>query len=48
MSLCKLCVCVFQDKAVAQRLQLRLFTERSHRCLSHPDLGVRQQVRQEA
>lgn len=33
-----------REKAVAQRLQLRLFCERSHRCLSHGDLGVRQQA----
>uniref|UniRef100_A0A3P8RZM9 Cohesin subunit SA n=1 Tax=Amphiprion percula TaxID=161767 RepID=A0A3P8RZM9_AMPPE len=32
------------EKAVAQRLQLRLFCERSHRCLSHGDLSVRQQA----
>uniref|UniRef100_A0A3B4YMI1 Cohesin subunit SA n=1 Tax=Seriola lalandi dorsalis TaxID=1841481 RepID=A0A3B4YMI1_SERLL len=31
-------------KSVAQRLQLRLFCERSHRCLSHSDHGVRQQA----
>ncbi|XP_023144628.2 cohesin subunit SA-2 isoform X2 [Amphiprion ocellaris] len=33
-----------REKAVAQRLQLRLFCERSHRCLSHGDLSVRQQA----
>lgn len=38
------CVCVFQEKAVAQRLQLRLFCDRGHRCLSHSDPSVRQQV----
>uniref|UniRef100_A0A8C4EL58 Cohesin subunit SA n=1 Tax=Dicentrarchus labrax TaxID=13489 RepID=A0A8C4EL58_DICLA len=31
-------------KAVAQRLQLRLFCERGHHCLSHSDLSVRQQA----
>uniref|UniRef100_A0AAQ6IJ25 Cohesin subunit SA n=1 Tax=Anabas testudineus TaxID=64144 RepID=A0AAQ6IJ25_ANATE len=31
-------------KAVAQRLQLRLFCERSHSCLSHSDNNVRQQA----
>uniref|UniRef100_A0A3Q2QIY8 Cohesin subunit SA n=1 Tax=Fundulus heteroclitus TaxID=8078 RepID=A0A3Q2QIY8_FUNHE len=33
-----------REKAVAQRLQLRLFCERSHRCLSHCDHGVRNQA----
>ncbi|XP_059198613.1 cohesin subunit SA-2 [Centropristis striata] len=33
-----------REKAVAQRLQLRLFCERSHRCLSHADLRVQQQA----
>ncbi|XP_071335920.1 cohesin subunit SA-2 isoform X2 [Trachinotus anak] len=33
-----------REKAVAQRLQLRLFCERSHRCLSHSDHSVRQQA----
>ncbi|GAA6224102.1 cohesin subunit SA-2-like [Lates japonicus] len=33
-----------REKAVAQRLQLRLFCERSHRCLSHSDHTVRQQA----
>ncbi|XP_040005085.1 cohesin subunit SA-2 isoform X2 [Xiphias gladius] len=33
-----------RENAVAQRLQLRLFCERSHRCLSHPDNVVRQQA----
>ncbi|XP_041806780.1 cohesin subunit SA-2 [Chelmon rostratus] len=33
-----------REKAVAQRLQLRLFCERGHRCLSHSDPGVRQQA----
>ncbi|XP_069563047.1 cohesin subunit SA-2 [Brachyistius frenatus] len=33
-----------REKAVAQRLQLCLFCERSHRCLSHDDHGVRQQA----
>uniref|UniRef100_A0A3Q1EH89 Cohesin subunit SA n=1 Tax=Acanthochromis polyacanthus TaxID=80966 RepID=A0A3Q1EH89_9TELE len=33
-----------REKAVAQRLRLRLFCERSHRCLSHGDLSVRQQA----
>ncbi|KAK2840061.1 hypothetical protein Q5P01_013801 [Channa striata] len=33
-----------REKAVAQRLQLRLFCERSHLCLSHSDLSVRQQA----
>ncbi|XP_038140709.1 cohesin subunit SA-2 isoform X1 [Cyprinodon tularosa] len=33
-----------KEKAVAQRLQLRLFCERSHRCLSHCDHGVRTQA----
>ncbi|XP_056245150.1 cohesin subunit SA-2 [Seriola aureovittata] len=33
-----------REKSVAQRLQLRLFCERSHRCLSHSDHGVRQQA----
>ncbi|XP_040912788.1 cohesin subunit SA-2 isoform X2 [Toxotes jaculatrix] len=33
-----------RDKAVAQRLQLRLFCERSHRSLSHPDHSVQQQA----
>ncbi|XP_027146652.1 cohesin subunit SA-2 isoform X2 [Larimichthys crocea] len=33
-----------REKAVAQRLQLRLFCERGHHFLSHPDHGVRQQA----
>ncbi|XP_035532229.1 cohesin subunit SA-2 [Morone saxatilis] len=33
-----------REKAVAQRLQLRLFCERGHHCLSHSDLSVRQQA----
>ncbi|XP_047456471.1 cohesin subunit SA-2 [Mugil cephalus] len=33
-----------REKAVSQRLQLRLFCDRSHRCLSHGDDGVRQQA----
>ncbi|XP_034549022.1 cohesin subunit SA-2 isoform X2 [Notolabrus celidotus] len=33
-----------KEKAVAQRLQLRLFCERGHHCLSHSDLCVRQQA----
>ncbi|XP_060909146.1 cohesin subunit SA-2 isoform X3 [Labrus mixtus] len=33
-----------RDKAVAQRLQLRLFCERSHHCLSHSEPSVRQQA----
>ncbi|XP_028289586.1 cohesin subunit SA-2 [Parambassis ranga] len=33
-----------REKAVAQRLQLRLFCDRSHRCLSHCDLSVRHQA----
>ncbi|KAF7652393.1 hypothetical protein LDENG_00097680 [Lucifuga dentata] len=33
-----------REKAVAQRVQLSLFCERSHRCLSHSDLSVRQQA----
>eukprot|EP00064_Thunnus_orientalis_P009438 superscaffoldBa00001199_g9462 len=33
-----------QDKAVAQRLQLRLLSERSHHYLSHPDHSVRLQA----
>uniref|UniRef100_I3JID2 Cohesin subunit SA n=1 Tax=Oreochromis niloticus TaxID=8128 RepID=I3JID2_ORENI len=33
-----------REKAQAQRLQLRLFCERSHHCLSHGDLSVRQQA----
>ncbi|XP_026233171.1 cohesin subunit SA-2 isoform X2 [Anabas testudineus] len=33
-----------REKAVAQRLQLRLFCERSHSCLSHSDNNVRQQA----
>ncbi|XP_035030601.2 cohesin subunit SA-2 isoform X1 [Hippoglossus stenolepis] len=33
-----------REKAVAQRLQLRLFCERSHRCLSHSDHSVRHQA----
>ncbi|XP_076602626.1 cohesin subunit SA-2 [Chaetodon auriga] len=33
-----------RDKAVAQRLQLRLFCERGHHCLSHSDHSVRQQA----
>lgn len=33
-----------RDKAVAQRLQLRLFCEQGHRCLSHTDHGVRHQA----
>ncbi|XP_038576945.1 cohesin subunit SA-2 isoform X2 [Micropterus salmoides] len=32
------------DKAVVQRLQLRLFCERGHNCLSHSDHSVRQQA----
>ncbi len=40
------CVCVFKEKAAAQRLQLRHFCERGHRCLSHSDHNVRQQVGQ--
>ncbi|XP_057708172.1 cohesin subunit SA-2 isoform X2 [Corythoichthys intestinalis] len=51
-----LCYCVFwslsksgetltsRDKAVSQRLQLRVLSEASHRCLSHPDHSVRQQA----
>ncbi|XP_037136586.1 cohesin subunit SA-2 isoform X1 [Syngnathus acus] len=51
-----LCYCVFwslstssemlnsRDKAVSQRLQVRLFSEASHRCLSHPDHSVRHQA----
>uniref|UniRef100_A0A3Q3X503 Cohesin subunit SA n=1 Tax=Mola mola TaxID=94237 RepID=A0A3Q3X503_MOLML len=33
-----------REKTVAQRLQLRFFCDRSHRCLSHSDPGVRQQA----
>ncbi|XP_077392546.1 cohesin subunit SA-2 isoform X2 [Festucalex cinctus] len=33
-----------RDKAVSQRLQLRVLSEASHRCLSHPDHSVRQQA----
>lgn len=33
-----------KDKAVAQRLQLRLLSERSHHYLSHPDHSVRLQA----
>ncbi|KAK2905835.1 cohesin subunit SA-2 [Channa argus] len=33
-----------RDKALAQRLQLRLFCERSHVCLSHSDLSLRRQA----
>lgn len=33
-----------RERSVAQRLQLRLFCERSHHCLSHSDLSVRQQA----
>lgn len=33
-----------RDKAVVQRLQLRLFCERGHNCLSHSDHSVRQQA----
>ncbi|KAG7238797.1 hypothetical protein INR49_030341, partial [Caranx melampygus] len=33
-----------REKAVAQRLQLRLFCERSHHCLSHSDHNVQQQA----
>ncbi|KAF1382811.1 hypothetical protein PFLUV_G00147670 [Perca fluviatilis] len=33
-----------REKAVAQRLQLRLFCERGNRCLSHSDQTVRQQA----
>ncbi|XP_028447448.1 cohesin subunit SA-2 isoform X4 [Perca flavescens] len=33
-----------REKAVAQRLQLRLFCERGNRCLSHSDHSVRQQA----
>ncbi|XP_026152212.1 cohesin subunit SA-2 isoform X2 [Mastacembelus armatus] len=33
-----------RDKAVAQRLQLRLFCERSHRFLSHSEHNVQQQA----
>nr|XP_046261059.1 cohesin subunit SA-2 isoform X2 [Scatophagus argus] len=33
-----------REKAVAQRLQLRLFCERGHHRLSHSDLSVRQQA----
>uniref|UniRef100_A0A8C9X0E7 Cohesin subunit SA n=1 Tax=Sander lucioperca TaxID=283035 RepID=A0A8C9X0E7_SANLU len=34
----------FCEKAVAQRLQLRLFCERGNQCLSHSDHSVRQQA----
>ncbi|XP_058470569.1 cohesin subunit SA-2 isoform X1 [Solea solea] len=33
-----------REKAVDQQLQLRVFCERSHRCLSHSDHSVRQQA----
>ncbi|XP_071782421.2 cohesin subunit SA-2 [Centroberyx gerrardi] len=33
-----------REKAVAQRVQLSMFCERSHRCLSHSNLGVREQA----
>uniref|UniRef100_UPI0037E7FB19 cohesin subunit SA-2 n=1 Tax=Semicossyphus pulcher TaxID=241346 RepID=UPI0037E7FB19 len=33
-----------REKAVAQRLQLRLFCERGHHCLSHSDHSVRHQA----
>ncbi|KAM9343399.1 cohesin subunit SA-2 isoform 2-T3 [Pholidichthys leucotaenia] len=33
-----------RDKAVAQRLRLRLFCERSHHCLFHSDPGVKHQA----
>nr|XP_019956158.1 PREDICTED: cohesin subunit SA-2-like [Paralichthys olivaceus] len=33
-----------RENAVAQRLQLRLFCERSHHCLSHSDHSVRHQA----
>lgn len=33
-----------REKAVSQRLQLRLFCERGHSCLSHSDHDVRQQA----
>uniref|UniRef100_A0A1A8KP33 Cohesin subunit SA n=1 Tax=Nothobranchius kuhntae TaxID=321403 RepID=A0A1A8KP33_NOTKU len=33
-----------REKAVAQRLQLRVFCEQSHRCLSHSHLSVRHQA----
>ncbi|XP_063743447.1 cohesin subunit SA-2 isoform X2 [Eleginops maclovinus] len=33
-----------REKAVTQRLQLRLFCERGHRCLSHSDPRVQQQA----
>ncbi|KAL6101203.1 uncharacterized protein ACO6RY_08175 [Pungitius sinensis] len=33
-----------REKAESQRLQLRLFCERSNRCLSHPDHSVQQQA----
>ncbi|XP_033984608.1 cohesin subunit SA-2 isoform X1 [Trematomus bernacchii] len=33
-----------REKAVAQRLQLRLFCERGHHCLSHSDPRVQQQA----
>ncbi|XP_040058076.2 cohesin subunit SA-2 isoform X2 [Gasterosteus aculeatus] len=33
-----------RETAESQRLQLRLFCERSNRCLSHPDHGVQQQA----
>ncbi|XP_074551009.1 cohesin subunit SA-2 [Halichoeres trimaculatus] len=33
-----------REKAVSQRLQLRLFCERGHHFLSHPELAVRQQA----
>nr|XP_057938083.1 cohesin subunit SA-2 isoform X2 [Doryrhamphus excisus] len=33
-----------RDKAVTQRLQLRVLSETSHRCLSHSDHSVRQQA----
>ncbi|XP_077435821.1 cohesin subunit SA-2 isoform X2 [Vanacampus margaritifer] len=51
-----LCYCVFwslstssdiltsRDKAVSQRLQLRVLSEASHRCLSHANHSVRQQA----
>uniref|UniRef100_A0A3B5MM76 Cohesin subunit SA n=1 Tax=Xiphophorus couchianus TaxID=32473 RepID=A0A3B5MM76_9TELE len=37
-----------EEKAVAQRLQLRLFCERSYRCLSHCNHSVKNQVQREA
>uniref|UniRef100_A0A8C5E7R7 Cohesin subunit SA n=1 Tax=Gouania willdenowi TaxID=441366 RepID=A0A8C5E7R7_GOUWI len=38
------CVSLYQEDAVDQRLQLRFFCEKSHHCLSHRELGVRQQA----